>query len=266
VSYELRMSDEIRAWLHNLRGSDPRSAGLVGQALTALIEEGGDLGPPLVAPLASRLTPGDLVAALDDICELKLERVQEALRAASWEPARHPEAPLLEQDDLAALQAESDTFRISKEVLRARCVAAETYLEIDGTDVAAAGQLAEVTAAMRQLLTGGDGLADDLMELAPGWPDAGGVLAFFAVEPAGAALLISVIEGADAVGGDRGRAMAISAEVLRRVRAGRDPGASEWEFADGRAFLGEFFPGSAAEVEAGAAALVAASRSGAEPA
>jgi hypothetical protein len=40
VSYRLEMVEEVRAWLHLLRRSDRASAVLVGQALTALLEEG----------------------------------------------------------------------------------------------------------------------------------------------------------------------------------------------------------------------------------
>jgi hypothetical protein len=42
------MVEEVRAWLHRLRRSDRATAILVGQALTALLEEGPSLGRPLV--------------------------------------------------------------------------------------------------------------------------------------------------------------------------------------------------------------------------
>jgi hypothetical protein len=48
VSYRLEIVTEVRDWLHQLRRSDRASAMLVGQAITALIEEGPSLGRPLV--------------------------------------------------------------------------------------------------------------------------------------------------------------------------------------------------------------------------
>jgi hypothetical protein len=48
VSYRLEMVSEVRDWLHALRHSDRATAVLVGQALTALLDEGPSLGRPLV--------------------------------------------------------------------------------------------------------------------------------------------------------------------------------------------------------------------------
>jgi hypothetical protein len=48
VSYRLEMVSEVRTWLHALRRADRATAILVGQALTALLEEGPSLGRPLV--------------------------------------------------------------------------------------------------------------------------------------------------------------------------------------------------------------------------
>ncbi|MFF7261268.1 type II toxin-antitoxin system RelE/ParE family toxin [Streptomyces sp. NPDC008159] len=39
---------EVRDWLHGLRKDDRTTARLVGQAIQALVEEGPDLGRPLV--------------------------------------------------------------------------------------------------------------------------------------------------------------------------------------------------------------------------
>ena len=47
MSYRLEIVAEVRDWLHRLRRSDRASAILVGQAITALIEEGPSLGRPL---------------------------------------------------------------------------------------------------------------------------------------------------------------------------------------------------------------------------
>jgi hypothetical protein len=48
VDYRLEIVAEVREWLHQLRRSDRVTAVLVGQAITALIEEGPSLGRPLV--------------------------------------------------------------------------------------------------------------------------------------------------------------------------------------------------------------------------
>ena len=48
MSYRLEMVSEVRDWLHALRRTDRASAILVGQAVTALLEEGPSLGRPLV--------------------------------------------------------------------------------------------------------------------------------------------------------------------------------------------------------------------------
>jgi hypothetical protein len=48
VSYRLEMVAEVREWLHQLRRTDRTTARLVGQAITALLEEGPSLGRPLV--------------------------------------------------------------------------------------------------------------------------------------------------------------------------------------------------------------------------
>ncbi|MGW0819850.1 type II toxin-antitoxin system RelE/ParE family toxin [Streptomyces sp. NPDC002845] len=46
--WHLEMAGEVRDWLHELRKDDRATARLVGQAIQALVEEGPDLGRPLV--------------------------------------------------------------------------------------------------------------------------------------------------------------------------------------------------------------------------
>ncbi|MFJ2894359.1 type II toxin-antitoxin system RelE/ParE family toxin [Streptomyces sp. NPDC087218] len=48
MPWNLEMVGEVREWLLGLRKSDRDTARLVGQALQALVEEGPDLGRPLV--------------------------------------------------------------------------------------------------------------------------------------------------------------------------------------------------------------------------
>jgi hypothetical protein len=48
MTYRLELVAEVRDWLHQLRRTDRAGAILVGQAITALLEEGPSLGRPLV--------------------------------------------------------------------------------------------------------------------------------------------------------------------------------------------------------------------------
>lgn len=48
VTYRLEIVTEVRDWLHQLRHTDRASVILIGQAITALLEEGPSLGRPLV--------------------------------------------------------------------------------------------------------------------------------------------------------------------------------------------------------------------------
>jgi DNA-binding XRE family transcriptional regulator len=98
------------------------------------------------------------------------------------------------------------------------------------------------------------------MELRPGAPGDSDIRILFAVEPAGTALLIAVLEGHEAVREQREEAVELSAEMLHRVREGQAPEAAAHAFDDAQSFLDEFFPGSADEVGVGAAALMARNR------
>jgi hypothetical protein len=53
VAYVLEIVAEVRDWLHQLRRNDRASAILVGQAITALLQEGPSLGRPLVDRIRS---------------------------------------------------------------------------------------------------------------------------------------------------------------------------------------------------------------------
>jgi hypothetical protein len=48
MAYRLEIVSEVRDWLHDLRRTDRDTAILVGQAVTALLDEGPSLGRPLV--------------------------------------------------------------------------------------------------------------------------------------------------------------------------------------------------------------------------
>ncbi len=74
AGYALRMSGEIHDWLADLRGSSPPAAMRVAQALAALMEEGADLGDPLVVSTADSW-PWALAEALDRSYQESLERL-----------------------------------------------------------------------------------------------------------------------------------------------------------------------------------------------
>ena len=82
------------------------------------------------------------------------------------------------------------------------------------------------------------------MELWPGAPWHTDIRILLAFEPLGAALLIAVLEGPDAVAEQYPEAVMASADMLRRVRAGQAPEAATHAYDDPRSFLEEFYPGT----------------------
>ncbi len=88
------------------------------------------------------------------------------------------------------------------------------------------------------------------MDLRPGAPWHGDIRILFAVEPPGAALLIAVLEGLEAVEDQYPEAVMASAALLRQVRAGQAPEAAH-AYDDLRSFLEEFYPGTADDTAAG---------------
>jgi hypothetical protein len=168
------------------------------------------------------------------------------------------------------LQARTDAFRFRKELLKATYTAARAELEVaaemappDRPDpeatATAVARLRDATAQIEREL-GRQPRPEGLLELRPGAPGDGEIRLIFAVEPPGTALLIAVLEGRDTARDQYREAVTLSAEVLLEARAGQAPEASARGYDDARSLAEEFFPGQAAEVEAGAAALVARNR------
>jgi DNA-binding XRE family transcriptional regulator len=199
---------------------------------------------------------------------------------------------------LEQLQERTDAFRVRTEVLKATHTAARAELLIeeaaassdqaadaaatppdaaatppdaaatppdaaatppDAASGEAAGRLRAVADEIEREL-GRQPWPEGLSELRPGAPGDGQIRILFAVEPAGTALLIAVLDGYGAIRSQYSEAVTLAAEALRAVRAGQAPEAAERGYDDLRSFLQEFFPGQAAQLEAGAAALVARSR------
>jgi len=310
MSYALRMSDEMHDWLTDLGRDDKAAARLVAEALTVLLSEGERLGPPLVVPLANSSRSPDLAETLDRSYQRGLELLQAARRRAmdastvtrrireqiaSLDPqsatseqagelrrqlagAAETEQRLTEQS--SRLQERADTFRTTKEVLKARYIAARAEaaaqevladadpgpssrdrgLPDEERDVA--DSIRTIEREMEQELrsvpwaqVGELGPAPGLMELRPGAPGASEVSILFAVEPPGTVQLLSVLEGSDALQNYHDEAILLSSELLQRVRAGHAPEAAAHAYRDASSFLGEFFPGEGGEIGADAAAL-----------
>ena len=168
------------------------------------------------------------------------------------------------------LQARVDVARTRKETLKARHVAergslmareAIAALDLAGGDgdrqpadsgevIGAEARLADITAQMEREL-GQQAWPEGLMGLRPGAPWHSDIRILFAVEPPGAALLVAVLEGLDAVEDQYPEAVMASADMLRRARAGQAPEAAAHAYDDVRSFLEEFYPGAAQDAAAG---------------
>ena len=223
-------------------------------------------------------------ARLDDQRRRALEagREEEAAKAAGRLAAAQQEAaqarqllPWIAETEgwlgtrLRRLQTRTDAFRARKELLKASYTAARAELQVneevadpDAADpkatAEAAARLRDITAEVEREL-GRRPLPEGLLELRPGAPD-GEIRLIFAVEPPGTALLIAVLEGREAARDQYRDAVTLSADVLLEARARQAPEASARGYDDTRSFAEEFFPGQAAEIDAGAAALLARNR------
>jgi phage shock protein A/DNA-binding XRE family transcriptional regulator len=76
MGYQLRLHNEIRDWLADLRASEPELARSVGEAVLAMLEAGESLGPPLVVLLESVLRPSHDPS---DVLDFSYQRHVEAL-------------------------------------------------------------------------------------------------------------------------------------------------------------------------------------------
>jgi phage shock protein A len=84
MGYQLRLHGQIRAWLTDLRDTEPEQARVVGEAMLALIDAGEALGPPLVVALASALgQPEDPRETLDRSYQRQLETLTKIRRGVA---------------------------------------------------------------------------------------------------------------------------------------------------------------------------------------
>jgi phage shock protein A len=171
---------------------------------------------------------------------------------------------------LERTQARTDAFRARKELLKAAYTAARAELQVleetadpDRADheatTAAVTRLRDATAQIEQEL-GRQPLPEGLLELRPGAPGDSEIRLIFALEPPGTALLIAVLEGRAAARDQYREAVLLSADVLLEARAGQAHEASAHGYDHPQSLVEEFYPGQAAEVDAGASALLARNR------
>jgi hypothetical protein len=169
------------------------------------------------------------------------------------------------------VQTRVEAFRVRKETLKARHIAIRGSLQarqaMAALDQAGGGrgqhpessgeaaraevaELPDITAQMEREL-GQEAWPEGLLELWPGAPWHEDIRILFAVEPPGAALLIAVLEGPEAVMEQYPEAVMASADMLHRVRAAQAPEAAAHAYADPRSLVEEFYPGTASDPGAG---------------
>jgi phage shock protein A/DNA-binding transcriptional regulator YiaG len=113
MSRRLEMTEEVRAWLEDLRRREPSAAREVGVAVTVLLDEGPGLHPPLmVAAEAARrdLDPGD---ALDHSYQQQLLALQNVRRGVA------DAATVSKRLDLQLRQLEEQSSRLAEQVEKA---------------------------------------------------------------------------------------------------------------------------------------------------
>jgi len=164
---------------------------------------------------------------LEQVTELR-----ERLAAAIEEEQRLIEASHQEQ-----LQA--DTFRARTEVLKASLAVTRVEQLLDPSGAAA--RFDEITSMIEPDLDL-EPPAEGLLELRPGAPADSGIRILFAVEPPGTALLIAVLEGADAIRDHHREAVGLASDALREVRSGQAPEAAARTFDDAQSLLAELLP------------------------
>jgi hypothetical protein len=79
----LRISTGVRTWLAGLQVRDPDAARLAGEAVTALVDEGPNLGSPLVVTVERALWDQHPQAAFDHAYRRRLTTLQQVRRAAA---------------------------------------------------------------------------------------------------------------------------------------------------------------------------------------
>jgi hypothetical protein len=299
MGYELRMHDEIRDWLIDLRATEPELARTVGEAVLAMLAAPDSLGPPLVVPLESVFRPPDdlsgaaevsyqheldnLTKVHRDVVDMATSRKRVELQVSQLEQIA---AKLAGQRDVAVKLGREDLasrVRIREAGVQEQLSELHRQLLVlpaEEENPAAASQrlLAKIDELLQEfpdfapISQGASGPTDQdsvpllagVMELRPGVPDNVQVGLLFVVEPHHAVVLVAYVEDPGESPDEYQEVLRIAASRLARPRSARPPEAAASVVAfvsyDAESFLDEFFPGEETEVEIGAAALVASNR------
>ena len=297
MGYELRMHNEIRDWLIDLRATEPELARTVGEAVLAMLATPDSLGPPLVVPLESVFRPPDdlrgaaevsyqreldnLTKVHRDVVDMATSRKRVELQVSQLEQIA---AKLAGQRDVAVKLGREDLasrVRIREAGVQEQLSELHRQLLVltaEEEDPAASSQrlLAKIDELLQEfpdfapISPGASGPTDQdsvpllagVMELRPGAPDHVQVGLLFVVEPHHAVVLVAYVEDPGGSPDEYQEVLRIAASRLARPRSARPPAASVVAFVsyDAESFLDEFFPGEETEVEIGAAALVASNR------
>ncbi len=257
----LLMSAEIRDWLAELRDRDPAAARATCLAIASLLDDRERRGEPLAASTAGRW-PAVLEAALHQAHTAAFDRLSVLRRGQSdtselildiGELIAELEAHSAGQQPAATLRALRAQVWESRRRLSALAKRGSDLVEacLDlqvrygqayfRHDLPAAAVLREVTAELERRLGTGP-WPEGLSELGPGGPEDEGMRVLFAAEPPGSVLLLAVVDGPEAVRDRHLEAVGAAADVLRDVRAGGAPEATECRYGGARAFLDEFCP------------------------
>jgi len=297
MGYELRMHNEIRDWLIDLRATEPELARTVGEAVLAMLATPDSLGPPLVVPLESVFRPPDdlrgaaevsyqreldnLTKVHRDVVDMATSRKRVELQVSQLEQIA---AKLAGQRDVAVKLGREDLasrVRIREAGVQEQLSELHRQLLVltaEEEDPAASSQrlLAKIDELLQEfpdfapISPGASGPTDQdsvpllagVMELRPGGPDNVQVGLLFVVEPHHAVVLVAYVEDPGGSPDEYQEVLRIAASRLARPRSARPPVASVVAFVsyDAESLLDEFFPGEETEVEIGAAALVASNR------
>ena len=299
MSYELRIHDEIRDWLIDLRATEPELARTVGEAVLAMLDAPDSLGPPLVVPLESVLRPpDDPRGALEGSYQRQLDTRTKVRRGVvdMATSRKRVELQVSQLEQIAAKLADQRDIavKLGREDLASRARIREAgvqeqlselrrqllVLPVEEENPAAASQrlLAKIDELLQEspdfapISHGASGPRDQdsvpvqagVMELRPGVPDHVQVGLLFVVEPQDAVVLVAYVENPGGSPDEYQEVLRIAAGRLAIAQSARPPAAAASLVAfvsyDAESFLDEFFPGEGTEVKLGAAALVATNR------
>ena len=272
MGYELRMHDEIREWLIDLRATEPELARTVGEAVLAMLAVPDSLGPPLVVPLESVLRPPDdpkgalevsyqrrldtLTKVHRDVVDMATSRKRVELQVSQLEQIA---AKLAGQRDVAVKLGREDLasrVRIREAGVQEQLSELHRQLlvlTVEEENPAAASQrlLAKIDELLQEfpdfapISQGASGPRDQdsvpllagVMELRPGVPDNVQVGLLFVVEPHHALVLVAYVEDPGGSPDEYQEVLRIVASRLAIPQSARPPMAAAAAAASAVAFV-----------------------------